>query len=393
VVVAAQGRVVLRLVRGEDLDAVSRELGVTAAMLAQWRDEFLAAGQASLRTRQAGLREDEISRMQSKIGEITMENELLRERARRAEAGHPFVIAEVEAVSQTISPSADKPYGLVFTCRTLELARSTVYAVRARQKVVPLSQGKRGPKTAWNDTELTGHIRDVLATSPWLGEGYRKVWARLRQAGIRTSRARVLRLMREANLLAPTRCSHAHGPKAHDGTITTDRPNLMWGTDATSVLTGAGQATVFIAVDHCTQECIGIHAALKGTRFEALEPLHQGVREHFGSYSQGVAKGLALRHDNGSQYCSHYFQDELRFLGIASSPAYVREPEGNGVSERFIRTLKEQLLWVHRFATVAELLAALHAFKAAYNATWLVTKHQHRTPVEARLALTAEEAA
>jgi hypothetical protein len=48
---------------------------------------------------------------------------------------------------------------------------------------------------------------------------------------------------------------------------------------------------------------------------------------------------------------------------------------------------------VHRFATVAELLDALHAFKAAYNATWLVTNHQHRTPVEVRLALTAEQAA
>jgi hypothetical protein len=82
--------VVLRLVRGEDLDSVSRELGVTAAMLAQWR-------------------EDKIARMKSKIGEIIMENELLRERARRAEAGHHFVSAEVEAVSQTISPSADKP--------------------------------------------------------------------------------------------------------------------------------------------------------------------------------------------------------------------------------------------------------------------------------------------
>jgi transposase len=104
-----KAEVVLRLVRGEDLDSVSRELGVTAAMLARWPDEFLAADQASLRTRQADLREDEIARMKSKIGEITMENELLRERARRAEPGHPFVIAEVEAVSQIISPSADKP--------------------------------------------------------------------------------------------------------------------------------------------------------------------------------------------------------------------------------------------------------------------------------------------
>jgi transposase InsO family protein len=385
--------VVLRILRGEDLDSLSRELGVTAATLALWRDQFLVSGQSGLRSRRGDARDDEVGRMKAKIGEITMENELLRERARRAEANHPFVLAEVEAISQTASASADRPYGLAFTCRVLEFSRSSVYAVRAREQSLPRQAGKRGPKTAHSDAELTEHIREVLMASPWLGEGYRKAWARLRQAGIRTSKARVLRLMRQANLLAPTRCGRAHGPKAHDGTITTDRPDQMWGTDATSVLTTEGQATVFIGVDHCTQECIGTHAAIRGTRFEALEPIRQGVRERFGSYRQEVAAGLALRHDNGSQYCSHYFQDELRFLGIDSSPAYVREPEGNGVAERFIRTLKEQLLWVQPFATVAELLEALQAFKDAYNHSWLVTKHQYRTPAQARLALSTDQAA
>jgi putative transposase len=57
-----------------------------------------------------------------------------------------------------------------------------------------------------------------------------------------------------------------------------------------------------------------------------------------------VASGLALRHDHGSQYVSHHFQSEIRFLGLASSPAFVREPEGNGCAERFIRVLKENLL-------------------------------------------------
>jgi putative transposase len=53
-----------------------------------------------------------------------------------------------------------------------------------------------------------------------------------------------------------------------------------------------------------------------------------------------MAGGLLARHDHGSQYVSDYFQDELKFLGITSSPAFVREPEGNGVAERFIRTLR-----------------------------------------------------
>jgi Helix-turn-helix domain len=82
--------VVLRALRGEDLDALSRELGVTAGAIAQWREQFLASGQAGLKSRPADERDDEVGRLRAKVGELTMENELLRERARRAEADGPF---------------------------------------------------------------------------------------------------------------------------------------------------------------------------------------------------------------------------------------------------------------------------------------------------------------
>ena len=83
--------VVLRALRGEDLDALSRELGVTAGTIAQWREQFVAGGQAAVKSRPADERDDELGRLRAKVGELTMENELLRERARRAEAdGGPF---------------------------------------------------------------------------------------------------------------------------------------------------------------------------------------------------------------------------------------------------------------------------------------------------------------
>ena len=81
---------VLRLLRGEELDALSRELGVTAATLAQWRERFLVGGQASLRSRPADERDEEIHRLQAKVGEITMANELLLQRAHQLEAGLPL---------------------------------------------------------------------------------------------------------------------------------------------------------------------------------------------------------------------------------------------------------------------------------------------------------------
>jgi transposase InsO family protein len=79
---------------------------------------------------------------------------------------------------------------------------------------------------------------------------------------------------------------------------------------------------------------------------------------------------------------SDEFQAELRFLGITSSPAFVRAPEGNGVAERFIRTLKEQLLWVRTFQTVEELRQALLDWLRLYNEQWLVERHGFRSPLQ-----------
>lgn len=296
-------------------------------------------------------------------------------------------------MSRVASISGPQRYGIVRVCEEWGFARSTLYAGRARALSVAAA-GKRGPKTAFSDATLLGHIRAVLQASPFLGEGHRKVWARLRHAGIRAGKPRILRVMREHGLLAPYRQVRRLGPRAHDGTITTAAPDLMWGTDATGTYTlEEGYVTVFVAVDHCNSEAVGLHAAKRGTRFEALEPLRQGIRRHFGRFAQDCAQGLSLRHDHGSQYMSAAFQAEIAFLGMQSSPSFVRAPEGNGVAERFIRTLKEQLLWVHTYRTVAELNAALQAWLITYNASWLIERHGYRTPAQVRCALLATKAA
>ena len=138
------------------------------------------------------------------------------------------------------------------------------------------------------------------------------------------------------------------------------------------------------AIDHHNAECVGIHAVRRGTRFEALEPLRQGVRRHFGAIGKDVACGFSVHHDHGSQYMSDTFQTEMRFLGIQSSPAFVRAPEGNGCAERFIHTLKENLLWIRTFGTVEDLRLALLAFRDTYNTTWLVQRLGYRSPDQVR---------
>jgi hypothetical protein len=207
-------------------------------------------------------------------------------------------VEEVEAMSRAVSPSGEQPYGLARVLRTWKIPRSGFYARRKRiHGPDPGPRGRRGPDGPCDDATLLEHIRRDLQESPWHGEGHRKVWARLRLKGLRSSKVRVRRLMRENGGLAP------------------------------------------------------------------------------------------VRHDHGSAYLSDVFQDELRFLGAASSPAFVREPEGNGCAERFIRTLKENLLWVRSFTTMEELRQALLAFKALYNRTWLIERHGFQTPAQARQSL------
>ncbi len=108
--------------------------------------------------------------------------------------------------------------------------------------------------------------------------------------------------MSAADLLGPARLPPPVVARPHDGPTVTTHPNVMWGTDATATVT---------------------------------------LGDNFGGMAVGVATGLTMRHDHGSQYMNDDFQAEVRFLCIVSSSAFVRQPEGNACVERFFRTLKE----------------------------------------------------
>ena len=295
-------------------------------------------------------------------------------------------------IREAVAASLVRPTALVSVCDELRIPRSTVYAQRddGRSKLLQ----KRGPKPLVPDSDLLTAIREVLTDPPFMGEGYRKVHARLRYRGIHADVERIRLLMREHDLQAPGKPRRILGPRTHDGTIITLAPDEMWGTDATATMLLDGQqATIFGIYDHCTCELLGIHAALKADRYEAIVPLHQACRASFGGVGKAIAAGLKLRHDNGSQFISRAFQAELRFLGMDSSPSFVRAPEGNGCIERFWRTLKEQLLWIHTFANIEDLNQALQQFRDLYNHQWLIERHNHRPPALVRQDLLGTGAA
>ena len=300
-------------------------------------------------------------------------------------------------MSAETSPSTERRYGVQRVCRVLGVSRSTYYGHRKRRRErasgARARARKRGPRPKVSDERLLELVREDLATTPFLGEGYRKVWARLRRRGTRVGRKRVLRVMRENGLLSPYRRVIQRGEEAHPGRITTDRPNLMWGTDACMVFTAdEGWVWIFVAVDHWNAECVGWHVSKQGHRFAALEPIAMGLNEHLGGVGADAGRGLYLRMDHGSQYRSEHFRQQVRFWGLTRSYAFVRQPETNGVAERFKRTLKEQAIHGRVFRGVADLRAAVGAFVESYNREWLVEKTGFLSPSEARTRYAAAQA-
>ena len=299
-------------------------------------------------------------------------------------------------MSGETSEGVGKPYDLERVCRVLEFPRSTIYAQQAREsvKVLALRPVRRGAKPKMADTDLLVAIRADLDASPFTGEGHRKVWARLRiLRDIRVSRARVLRLMRENVLLSPHRRPQG-APDLHDGTITTDRPNDLWGTDGIRIETAdEGWVWVFSAIDHFDACCVGIHAVKTGNRFAALQPIAQGLQTEFGTTGAEAGRGLTLRMDHGTQYTADDFLNQIRFWGIAPSFAFVVEPQTNGVAERFNRTLKEQVIHGRVFRNLEEVRNAVTEFKDRYNRHWRLEKLGFMSPLEARQAYAIRKAA
>jgi putative transposase len=283
-----------------------------------------------------------------------------------------------------------KPYPLVLVLEAAGLSSAGWYRRSVGLPAGSAPQGRRGPKPLVPDTELLEAIREDLSGSHFHSEGHKKVLARLRRKGLKIGRKRVLRLMRDNGLLAPVRSKADGSSRKHDGVIRTERPNQMWGTDGKQFWTrDDGMCWFFGVVDHCTDEILAHHEAKYGSRFAALEPVKEAIKREIGALGKDIAKGtgLALRRDHGTQYDSHDFQREVKYLGLTQSPAFVRSPECNGIIERFHRILQEQVFDVYGFENLAEARRVISEFIEHYNREWLIGRHGYQSPREYRSQL------
>jgi len=244
---------------------------------------------------------------------------------------------------------------------------------------------KSGPSPLVSDKVLTELVKYEITKGKFHSEGYKKVDARLKRKKVIASKTRVLQVMRDNGLLAPNRPNHNGSSRKHEGTITTDAPNMMWGTDGKYFYTAKeGRCCLFSVIDHCTDEILGHCIVKKADRYAAIEAVREAVRHEFGHVKKGACEGMGLfvRADHGSQYDSADFKKEMDFLKIIESPAFVRSPECNGIIERFHRTLEDELLSFTQFDTLEEARPLISEFIERYNKDWIIERHGYMSPVE-----------
>lgn len=286
-------------------------------------------------------------------------------------------------MSETISPLTHLKYGIEMVCKVWKFPRSSFYHSRKKAlRSIKISRG-RCPKIS--DEELLKEIVEDINNSHFHGEGHRKIHARLRlYKRLEVGRNRVLKMMKNHKLLSPYRCEQGL-ENLHEGRITTDSPNIMWGTDAAKIFTlEDGWIWFFGVIEHWNSECLGWHVTKKGNRFAAIEALTQSIENVFENTHQGIARGIKLRIDHGPQFLSDGFINQAHYWGIGISKGFVQEPETNGVIERFHRTFKEQIVNGRQYHSLEDFRTEVSAFIAKYNDHWLLEKLGYCSPREAR---------
>jgi putative transposase len=224
---------------------------------------------------------------------------------------------------------------------------------------------------------LVERIRRVKSDHPFWG--YRRMWAYLRYVdGLVINKKRVYRLMKEHNLtVSPNqklRAKRLSGrPKPRP-----DRPNQWWGIDMTKVMTDSGWVYIVIVLDWYSKKVVGDYSGIQATSRHWLEALEQGLNRQFPDGVRGHE--LHLMSDNGSQPTSLRFMKACSSLKINQAFTSYNNPKGNADTERMMRTMKEELLWLREWSGATELSEELDRWIEYYNERYLHSALGYRPP-------------
>jgi putative transposase len=227
---------------------------------------------------------------------------------------------------------------------------------------------------------LLERIQALKAEHPFWG--YRRIWAYLRVVDqLPVNKKRILRLMREHHLLVPPhqRLKAKRTPTKSKPKPT--RPNEWWGIDMTKVLVqDVGWVYIVVVLDWYTKTIVGYHADLRSTAQHWLAALDMAVNRQFPNGVRG--QGLSLMSDNGCQPTSVAFMQACSTLGIQQTFTSYNNPKGNADTERMMRTLKEECLWLYEWTCPFTLGCALRTWIEHYNSHYLHSALGYKPPRE-----------
>lgn len=236
-------------------------------------------------------------------------------------------------------------------------------------------------KVAAKNREVLAAIFEIKAVQPcW---GYRHVTAYLRyDLGMAVNRKRVLRLMRENDLLVKKPMHHLRASRTPQrGKLRASAPNEVWGTDMTKIMVdGFGWIYVVIVLDWYTKQIVGCHIGLRSRTQEWLTALDRGLNRQFPDGIRGHK--LKLVSDNGSQPTSKRYTETCRQLGIEQIFTSYNNPKGNADTERVIRTMKESLIYLREWNDPIDLTKEIVDWVAWYNGKRRHSTLKYRTPDE-----------
>lgn len=248
-------------------------------------------------------------------------------------------------------------------CEAFGISRQAYYAARRAPapKPVPERKPRRGPWVP--DAALCEKIRAVVAEFPaW---GVRKVWAYLRRLGTIVSRKRVWKRMRAMGLTLPPLSERA--PDAPRGHVAVPDSNRRWATDLTTVWTVEDGTVALVPVIDCGDRVVFEVAVTKSQESPSvLAPVDRSLEAAFGS-PECVPDGLELRSDHGPQYIGGDCEHLCKAWRLDHTFAPVGRPTGNAVAERFIQTLKVELIWTRDWQSLDELREAIERWLRVYN--------------------------
>jgi putative transposase len=239
---------------------------------------------------------------------------------------------------------------------------------------------RRGPyaKVAARNAELLEELRALKAEHPFWG--YRRIWAHLRYVdGLVVNQKRVYRVMKAAGLLVRPNPKLRARRKPDTTKPRPTRPNEWWGIDMTKVMIeGFGWVYIVVVLDWHSKKVVGHYAGLQARAWHWLVALNRAVNRQFPGGIEGQSPNLMA--DNGCQPTSLAFMRAGAALGIRQAFTSYSNPKGNADTERFLRTLKEELVWLREWTSPAAFFEALDRWLADYNASYLHSALGYRAP-------------